>query len=157
MVLSIVAQNVRVTVRPGAHADAVNVLHQYPSHAQGDVLTLEVGDLYAREPRRILRAILHPPGSAAPGTVADVAQLTVTAHVLTTEGGVELHEITIPLTLSPEEGGKAETEIRKEIPLVEAARRRQEALEARDRGDYASGAQSLREIRHRGRVPQLGR
>ena len=111
------------------------------------MLTLEVGDLYAREPRRILIAILLPPGSAAPGTVADVAQLTVTAHVLTAEGGVELQEITIPVTLSPEEGGKAEPEIRKEILLVEAARRRQEALEARDRGDYASGAQSLREMR----------
>ena len=145
--LSIVAQNVRVTVRPGAHADAVNVLHQYPSHAQGDVLTLEVGDLYAREPRRILMAILLPPGSAAPGTVADVAQLTVTAHVLTAEGGVELQEITIPVTLSPEAGGKAEPEVRKEILLVEAARRRQEALGARDRGDYASGARSLREMR----------
>jgi Ca-activated chloride channel family protein len=144
--LSIVAQNVRVTVQPGAHADSVNVLHQYPSHAQGDVLTLEVGDLYAREPRRILIAILLPPGTAAPGTVADVARLTVTAHVLTADGGVELQEITIPVTLSPEEGGKAEPEIRKEILLVEAARRRQEALEARDRGDYASGGQSLREM-----------
>lgn len=144
--LSIAAQNVRVTVRPGAHADAVNVLHQYPSNAQGDVLTLEVGDLYAREPRRILIAILLPPGSATPGTVADVARLTVTAHVITAEGGVELQEITIPVTLSPEEGGKAEPEIRKEILLVEAARRRQEALEARDRGDYAAGGRSLREM-----------
>lgn len=142
--LSIAAQNVRVTVQPGAHADSVNVMHQYPSHAQGDLLTLEVGDLYAREPRRILMAFLLAPGSATSGTVADVARLTVTAHVLTPEEGVELQEITIPVTLSPEEGGKAEPEIRKEILLVEAARRRQEALEARDRGDYAAGAQSLR-------------
>ena len=76
-----------------------------------------------------------------------MARLTVTAHVITAEGGVELHEITLPVTLSPEEGGKAEPEVRKEILLVEAARRRQEALEARDRGDYASGAQSLRDMR----------
>jgi Ca-activated chloride channel family protein len=145
--LSIVAQNVRVTVQPGAHADHVKVLHEYPSHTQDDVLTLEVGDLYAREPRRILMAFLLPPGSAQAGTVSDVARLTVTAHVLTAEGGVELQEITIPVTLSPEEGGKAEPEVRKEILLVEAARLRQEALEARDRGDYASGARSLREMR----------
>jgi len=145
--LSIVAQNVRVTIQPGADAESVKVLHEYPSHSKDDVLTLEVGDLYAREPRRILMAFLLPPGSAAAGAVADVARLTVMAHVITAEGGVELQEITIPVTLSPEQGGKAEPEIRKEILLVEAARRRQEALEARDRGDYASGAQSLREMR----------
>ena len=145
--LSIAAQNVRVTVQPGADAESVKVLHEYPSHSKDDVLTLEVGDLYAREPRRILMAFLLPPGSAQAGTVADVARLTVTAHVITAEGGVELHEIVVPVTLSPEAGGKAEPEVRKEILLVEAARRRQEALEARDRGDYASGAQSLREMR----------
>lgn len=145
--LSIAAQNVRVTVQPGADAESVKVLHEYPSHAAGNVLTLEVGDLYAREPRRILMAFLLPPGSAAAGAVADVARLTVTAHVITGEGGVELHEITVPVTLSPEEGGKAEPDVRKEMLLVEAARRRQEALEARDRGDFASAAMSLRSLR----------
>lgn len=147
--LSLAAQNVRVTVRPGADADSVKVLHEYPSHAEGDVLTLEVGDLYAREPRRILLAILLRPGAAAPGgsAPAEVAHLSVTAHVLTADGGVELQEIAIPLTLTPEEGGKAEPEVRKEILLVEAARRRQEALEARERGDFGAAAVSLRAYR----------
>ena len=145
--LSIAAQNVRVTVEPGADADSVKVLHDYPSHARDDVLTVEVGDLYAREPRRILFAFLLPPDSTANGTEADVARLTVTAHVLTPGGGVELQTITIPVTLSPEEGGKAEPEVRREILLLEAARLRQEALEARDRGDYASAARTLRGLR----------
>ena len=145
--LSIAAQNVRVTVAPGADADFVKVLHEYPSHAQGAVLTLEVGDLYAREPRRILMQFLLPPEKAGAGAVADVALLTVTAHVITEGGGVELHEITLPVTLSPEEGGKAEPEIRKEILLVEAARLRQEALQARERGDYVSASSSLRSFR----------
>jgi len=145
--LSIAAQNVRVTVQPGADAESVKVLHQYPSHAQDDLLTVEVGDLYAREPRRILMAFLLSPDSVRMGTEADVARLTVTAHVLTPGGGVELQEITIPVTLSPEEGGKAEPEIRKEILLLEAARRRQEALDARDRGDYGSASRALRGFR----------
>jgi hypothetical protein len=136
-----------VTVQPGADAESVKVLHQYPSHAQDDLLTVEVGDLYARESRRSLMAFLLSPDSARMGTEADVARLTVTAHVLTPGGGVELQKTTIPVTLSPEEGGKAEPEIRKEILLLEAARRRQEALDARDRGDYTSAARSLRGIR----------
>ena len=145
--LSIAAQNVRVTVQPGADADSVKVLHEYPSHAKDDVLTLEVGDLYAREPRRILMAFLVPPDRGVDGRDAQVAHLTVTAHVITEKGGVELQEITIPVTLSPEDGGKAEPEVRKEILLVEAARLRREALEARDRGDWDGAAGSLRSYR----------
>jgi len=145
--LSIAAQNVRVTVRPGADADSVKVLHEYPSHAGGDVLTLEVGDLYAREPRRVLMAFLVPPGRGEAGRDADVAHLAVTAHVVTAGGGVELQEITIPVTLSPVEGGRAEPEVRREILLVEAARLRREALEARDRGDFTSAASALRSYR----------
>jgi Ca-activated chloride channel family protein len=142
--LSIAAQNVRVTVEPGADAGFVKVLHDYPSHAEGQVLTLEVGDLYAREPRRVLMEFLLPPEAADAKGTADVGRVTVTAHVVTEGGGVELHEITLPLTLSPEEGGKVEPEVRKELLLLEAARLRREALEARDRGDFGTAAQALR-------------
>lgn len=145
--LSLAAQNVRVTVQPGADAQFVQVVHQYPSQAKGNVLTLEVGDLYAREPRRILVQFLLPAGQEWAGRVADVARLTVTAHVVMENGGVELHEIALPVTLSAEEGGRAEPEIRKEILLVEAARVREEALRARDRGDWEAAAASLRSLR----------
>ena len=147
--LSLAAQNVRVTVQPGADAEFVQVHHEYPSRAKGDVLTLEVGDLYAREPRRILMQFLLPAGQDWTGRVADVARLTVTAHVVTEDGGVELHEIKLPVTLSAEEGGRAEPEIRKEILLVEAARLRQEALQARDRGDWEAASVSLHSFRER--------
>ena len=147
--LSLAAQNVRVQVTPGADADFVKVLHDYPSHADGDVLTLEVGDLYAREPRRVLTEFLLPPEATEvregeAGTPADVAFLHVAAHVMTADGGVELHEIDLPLTLSPVEGGRAEPEVRKEILLMEAARVREQALEAGDRGDYVLGSHLLR-------------
>ena len=58
---SLVAQNVRVEVEPGADADFVHVLHEYPNHSERNVLTLEVGDLYAREPRRIIMVFLLGP------------------------------------------------------------------------------------------------
>ena len=142
--LSIAAQNVRVTVEPGGGMSNVQVLHDYPSDADGGTLTLQVGDLYAREPRRILAAFLVPPDGIGADGVADLGRFTVTAHVVTEAGGVELHEIALPLTLSPEEGGKVEPEVRKEILLLEAARVRREALEARERGDYDDAAGALR-------------
>jgi Ca-activated chloride channel family protein len=147
--LSLAAQNVRVQVTPGEDADFVRVLHDYPSHADGNILTLEVGDLYAREPRRVLMEFLLPPeanevGDGEAGAPADVALIRLAAHVMTADGGVELHEIDLPLTLSPVEGGKAEPEVRREILLMEAARVREQALEARDRGDYIGGHNLLR-------------
>ncbi len=142
--LSIAAQNVRMTVEPGADVSSVQVLHDYPSDAEGDALTLEIGDLYAREPRRILMAFLVPPREPGASPEARVAHLSVRAHVITEKGGVELQHIDIPVTLTPEEGGKAEPEVRKEILLVEAARVRKEALEARERGDWDSAALALR-------------
>lgn len=140
--MSLAAQNVRVTVAPGSGADFVKVLHEYPSHADDETLTLEVGDLYGREPRRILMEFLIP--HTETGDEIEVAQLGVIAHVITPEGGVELQEISLPVTLSPVEGGKVEPEVRKEILLVAAALSRKEALELRDAGDYAAAGQVLR-------------
>ena len=110
---SLVAQNVRVELEPGTDAEFVRVLHEYPSHSEGDALTLEVGDVYAREPRRIIMVFSLGP-DAGVGEDAKVANVTVTAHVLTAEGRVELRTISLPITLSPEEGGKVEPEVRRE-------------------------------------------
>lgn len=143
--LSLAAQNVRVAVRPGGDADHVKVLHEYPSHAQGDELTVEVGDLYAREPRLLLLEILLGPDAGATRD-ADVVTLEVTAQVLTAEGGVELETTSLPITLSPEAGGKVEPEVRREALLLEAAKAREEALEDSHRGDYEAGRRKLRDV-----------
>ncbi|MEX2473509.1 MAG: VWA domain-containing protein [Gemmatimonadota bacterium] len=143
--LSLVAQNVRVRIRPGADTGAVKVLHDYPSHAEGRDLTLEVGDVYAREPRRVLLECLLPPEAAREGEAdARVADLEVVAQVLTAGGGVEQQTLTLPITLSPVDGGKVEPEVRKEVLLLEAARAREEALDAERRGDYRTGSEALR-------------
>jgi len=142
--LSIGAQNLRVGIRPGAHAESVHVVHSYPSRAEGEVLTVELGDLYAREPRRILTEVLLTSELEA-GQEADVAEITVTAHVLTPEGGVELRTIALPITLSPEEGGRTDPVVRKEVLLLTATKAREEALRAQEAGDYERGAATLRD------------
>lgn len=142
--LSLAAQNIRIGIRPGKDADFVRVVHQYPSHADGDELTIEVGDLYAREPRRVLMEFLLRPESSDAKEAA-VAHITLTAHVLTEGGGVQLHTIDLPITLTPEEGGKADPTVRKEVLLLEAAEAREVALEAQRRGDYRGGSAKLRE------------
>lgn len=142
--LSMAAQNVRVSVTPGTDAEFIQVVHQYPSHAEGKELTIDVGDLYAREPRRVLLEFLLGPATEV-GTDARVGQLLVTAQVLTPQGGVEQRTIDLPITLSPEDGGKVEPAVRKEVLLQEAASARDEALDAGRRGDYRRGRDLLRD------------
>ena len=140
--LSLAAQNIRVSIRPGRDADFVRVVHQYPNHSEADVLTIDVGDLYAREPRRVLMEFLLRP-EASEAEEAEVAEVTLAAHVLTRGGGVELHTITLPITLSPEKGGRVDATVRKEIMLLEVAQAREAALEAQQRGDFRAGSALL--------------
>jgi Ca-activated chloride channel homolog len=155
--MSLAAQNVRVTVTPGDGADFVKVLHEYPSHAEGETLTLEVGDLYGREPRRILMEFMTP--HDAMGDEISVAQLGVVAQILTPGGGVEQQTISLPVTLSPVAGGKVEPEVRREVLLVEAARVREEALRQREAGDWDGASRALysaaRTIRESGLADEL--
>lgn len=146
--LSLAAQNVQVFIHPDRHADAAKVLHEYPESVEGDVLSLQVGDLYAREPRKVLMEFLIPPEVP---DLAWVATVTVRAHVLAADGGVELQTVDLPITFHPVEGGSVEPEVRREVLLVAAARARQEALEARDRGDWDAARARLEEVLEKGR------
>lgn len=138
--LELCAQNVRVGVAAGPDTEAVKVLHDYPSQVEGDVLWLEVGDLYAREPRRVLLELLVDPVEEG---AARVGHVRVTGHVVTAGGGLERHDIDIPITLHPVDGGRAVPEVRKEVLLLEAARLREQALRAREHGDGSYTARLL--------------
>ncbi len=56
---------------------------------------------------------------------------------------MEQQTISLPVTLSPVDGGKVEPEVRKEVLLVEAARVREEALRQREAGDWDGASRSL--------------
>jgi len=73
------------------------------------------------------------------GAAVEIAVVAVTAYVLTAGGGVELVTVTLPIEAPLDAAGKAEPEVRREMVLLEAARAREAALEARSRGDYAAG------------------
>jgi Ca-activated chloride channel family protein len=142
--LDLGAQNVTVQVSPAAAAHLVAVHHDYPSHTAGSTLHVELGDLYAREPRPLLAEFLI---TRAIGETTAVAVLTVSGDVLTRDGAIEHQVITLPVTLSADEGARVEPEVRREMLLLETARVRREALERRGRGDFDGAAASLRELK----------
>src|SRR5690606_19131189 len=96
-----------------------------------------------REPKPLLAEFL------VTGDITDttpVADLVITADVLTDTGSVEHRVITLPVTVSAAEGAHVEPEVRQEMLLLEAARGRREALELRERGDFEGAARSLRSL-----------
>lgn len=126
-------------VRPAAAARLVAVHHDYPSSNDGSVLRVELGDLYAREPKPLLAEFLVAGDVTLP---AAVAELVVSGDVLLEDGRVERQTITLPVTLS-NEAAHIEPEVSRELLLLETARARREALARRERGDFDGAADVL--------------
>ncbi|MFW6080116.1 MAG: ADP-ribosylglycohydrolase family protein, partial [Gemmatimonadota bacterium] len=164
--LSIAAQNVTVDVSLSDRVADCRVLHGYPASDENGVLRLQVGDLYAREPRPVLAQFLLKPGDETPAGADDdaaggdraageetedaaeipVGTIVVMGDVLTADGGVEEREIALPIRLSPVEGGKVEPEIRRTMVLLEAAEEREKALKARTEEEYRSSRERLKDV-----------
>lgn len=141
--LDLGAQNVAVEVRPAAATQLVAVHHDYPSSSQASTLRVELGDLYAREPKPLLAEFLVAGDVALP---APVAELVVSGDVILEDGRVERQVITLPVTLA-DEAPHVDPEVRRELLLLETARARRAALELRDRGDLGGAANALRSAR----------
>jgi hypothetical protein len=145
--LSLSAQNVAVEVRPAGAAVLTSVHHSFPRSEVPGGLRLELGDLYSREPKRVLIEFAVP--SAEPGVEVDIAEVLITADVLTEGGGVERQQVRLPIRASLTEAGIHNPKVQREMLLAETARVREAALEDQARGDYASGERRLREMARR--------
>jgi Ca-activated chloride channel family protein len=149
--LSLTAQNVAVEVRTTSAVGLAAVRHSYPSTPTGDGLRLELGDLYAREPKRLLLelAVDEVPGAGAGGSPGDaaathLATLSLTADVLEAGGGVVHRTLDLAITLDVEEGARVDPEVRREMLLLDAADARERALEEERRGRWDAAAEALR-------------
>ena len=148
--LSVCAQNLTVLLEPTAGNEFVQVWHGYPARTEGDALTMTIGDLYSREPRQVLAEfLLKPADDGQEDAEVAVATFTVTADVLTPEGNLEKQTVTLPVMLSPVEGGYVNPDVQKELLHLEAARTRKEALEDWSRGDYEAAGGKLRGMSQR--------
>lgn len=135
------AQNLSVTIVPAPRVQAVRIRHAYTSSATQDGVRYDMGDLYAREPRLLLVEFLLP---VAPADTVAVATLAVSADVL--DGGDVRHETTtLPVTLDAAHVPHVDATIERESLLLDAADAREEALRARERGDYDAARRTLRE------------
>jgi Ca-activated chloride channel family protein len=144
--VSLVAQNVSVEIRPTEDVRVLGVLNAFPAVAVPGGLQLQLGDAFAEESRRVVFE-LHVPSLASLGvrTIADVV-------VRYTEVGEQIaqHELTIPLVVnlvSADEAASAgpDAEVTEEVVILRSARAQQEARELADRGEFDQARKVLSE------------
>jgi Ca-activated chloride channel family protein len=135
------AQNLRVQIAPADTVTLAAVHHDYPRTTQADgTLSLDLGDLYAREPKTLLCEFLLPDVTAAADVA--VATLVVSADVVSATG-VEHRTINLPVTVSLAEGPRVDADVQRELLLLASARARREAIEAEQRGDFRAARERL--------------
>jgi len=145
--LSLVAQNVRADVRADPSVRIAAVRHSYPSNRSGDGVRLEMGDLYAREPKRLLLELVV---EAMPeDDPLQLGTIDLAADVLGQDGGIERRTVGLPFTVSVADRARVTPEIERETLLLGAADARERALEKQRDGDFASAAAVLDEAGER--------
>ncbi len=140
--LSLAAQNIEVKVQPTEFVEVVNIHNNYASHAGAYGITVDIGDLYARDPQSLLIEFFAP-GLDTPGS-RNIAELIVTADVMNADGGIEHQEMRIPVSATLSGEGMDEPEIRRTQVLLNAAKAREEARVRGRRGDFDGAAEVLR-------------
>lgn len=141
--LSLAAQNLTLRITPASTVQAVAVHHSYPRHDVEGALQLELGDLYAREPKLVLIELLV--NTPAAGSI-DIASLVLRGAVLREDGSIELQEVALPISTSIEDGPITNPEVRRELLLLEVAKLRTEVVADQQRGDYAEASRKLKEM-----------
>lgn len=140
--LSLSAQNVTVLVKPARHVELVAVHQDYPSHAGPAGLQIELGDLYAREPRMLILEFLV---RGVPTDHATVGALTVTADVVKDDGAVEHQMATFGVASALDAAGVTEPVIEREVLLARTAKARDEAARMREAGDVKGSVGVVKE------------
>lgn len=131
--LSVSAQNVAVELQPARAVRLVTLHNDYPTTPLADGRRVELGDLYAREPKTLLVEFFVP--GLDEMLDAPLATITIHAHVLGPGNQVTRRETTINLHATLGHAGHSEPAVRHELLRQEVARAREDALRHQEQGD----------------------
>lgn len=136
--LSLSAQNVHARIAPTDVVRFIGVRNGYPSSAVGTGIDVELGDLYAREPKTLLLDFFVP---SAPSTGSiSLGAVTIIADVLLANGSIEHREIQLPVAVPFSDQVHAEPEVQRVMLLLDAAKAREEAIRLANDGDVEGAA-----------------
>jgi len=160
--VSLVAQNVSVEIRPTEAVQVLGVLNAFPTVPVPGGLQLQLGDAFAEEGRRVVFELLVP--SLAGLGVRRVADVVLRYTTVGEE--IAQHEVTIPLVVnqvSADEAAAAgaDAEVTEEVVILRSARAQARAREHADRGEFerarvvlSEAAADLRRLAPRSSKPE---
>ena len=141
--LSVVAQNLRLTVQPGAGCGVVSVLG-YEPFAGPEGLMLDLPDMYENETKTLILEIAHP---ALPAGEHEVLRFGFS--YTDALGGLNQVDLSVTARLTaadgPPEDYAPDFTVVKVVELTWAALAKDKTIEAMDRGEVEEGRQYLRE------------
>lgn len=144
--LSVVGQNLVVSVEPSDHVTSVNQLNAYNMHSDGKRISFSLGDVFGDEVKTLMLELnipaLHEVGQQR------IAMLRFEYDEIL-ESGSEHRILELPVTINvaaqAEMPAEANPEVRRSVLLLKAAQARRDAVNAADRGDYQSASQVLKQ------------
>ncbi|NER98407.1 MAG: VWA domain-containing protein, partial [Symploca sp. SIO1B1] len=143
--VSVVAQNLTVTLQPEASVEIPRILNNYNSQKQGNNLEVFLGDVYQIEPKPLALELALP----AFANLGEQKLVTVTYKYQT----VVADKITqfsdqVPITItvgSPEEANEAapDVKVQEQTSKLRIAQLKDEAIALADQGNYQTAAENL--------------
>lgn len=143
--MSVVAQNISVEIRPTDPSAGFAVLNEFPITQVPGGMQIALGDAYGDEQRRVV-AVFEVKAIAAPGPW-QVAELVI--RWASTVGEVALHTVTVPVMVGAGEAALADAvqpdpEVIEQVNVLKVAKLRKEAFEAERQGRRSDAVKALR-------------
>ncbi len=143
--LSVVGQNLNISLNLSEHVTGVAQLNAYPSTEEGKRVTYHLGDVFGEE-IKTLALELALPGIDELGE-QQIATLRFDYDELTA-AGVEHRVFEMPVIVNVAQEGEQpalpDRQVSQSVLLLKSAQARQEAVEKADQGNYSAASEVLR-------------
>ncbi len=144
--LSVVGQNLTVTLQTTEHVTGVSQLNAYNMHTDGRAYSFTLGDVYGDEIKTLVLE-LSIPGLHEAGE-CEIARLRFDYDVVN-EQRSEHQSFELPVTIrvanADDLASEPNAEVQGSVLLLQAAKARREAVSAADRGNFDSASQILKQ------------
>jgi Ca-activated chloride channel homolog len=145
--LSVVGQNLVISLDTTEHVTLVNQLNAYPMHSDGKRVAFRLGDVFGDEIKTLVLELSIP--ALKEIGPRQIAVLRFEYDELNKDG-IEHRVWEMPVSVNIQAEGEqpqlANPQVKQSVLLLKAAQARREAVQAADKGEYQNASQVLRNI-----------
>lgn len=145
--LSVVGQNLAISIEPTEHVTAVQQLNAYAMQTNGRVAIWRLGDIFGDEEKTLLLELSIP--ALKDLGEKQIATLRFEYDELLSSGGSEHRVWEMPVIVNVAADSAralADPRVKQSVLLLQAAQARRDAVRAADQGEYQSASQILRSM-----------